>query len=80
MAQQKFDKTSLTGMLLIAGILIYMFFINKPTQEELDIQKATETEASSMEHEVWGTVKERTPDLHSHDLCKPETASPTVEL
>ncbi len=44
MAEQKFDKTSLTGMLLIAAILIYMFYINKPTQEELDAQQATETE------------------------------------
>ena len=47
MAQQKFDKTSLLGMLLIAGILIYMFFINKPTQEEIDAQKATETEIAA---------------------------------
>ncbi|MFT5863546.1 MAG: YidC/Oxa1 family membrane protein insertase [Flavobacteriales bacterium] len=47
MAQQKFDKTSLLGMLLIAGILIYMFFINKPTQEELDAKKATETEIAA---------------------------------
>lgn len=47
MAQQKFDKTSLMGMLLIAGILIYMFFINKPTQEEIDAQKATETEIAA---------------------------------
>lgn len=47
MAQQKFDKTSLTGMLLIAGILIYMLFINKPTQEENDAQKATETEVAA---------------------------------
>jgi len=52
MAETKFDKSSLIGIVLIGLILVYMFFINKPSQEELDVQKQTETEQLAEETET----------------------------
>src|SRR5690606_23091552 len=45
MEQKKFDVNSLIGFLLIGGILIWMLYMNKPTEEELQAEKA-KTEAA----------------------------------
>lgn len=48
MEQKKFDFNSLIGFLLIGGILIWMLYMNKPTEEELEAEKA-KTEAASQQ-------------------------------
>lgn len=46
MEKKKFDFNSLVGFLLIGGILIWMLYLNKPSEEELQAEKAkTETAA-----------------------------------
>ncbi|SRX55438.1 membrane protein insertase YidC [Aequorivita sp. CIP111184] len=48
MEKKKFDFNSLIGFLLIGGILIWMLYLNKPTEEELQAEKA-KTEAAAKE-------------------------------
>lgn len=48
MEKKKFDLNSLIGFLLIGGILIWMLYLNKPTEEELQAEKA-KTEAAVKE-------------------------------
>ena len=40
MEEKKLDVKSIIGFVLIFGILIFMFYQNKPTPEELEAQKA----------------------------------------
>ncbi len=40
MEKKKFDLNSLIGFLLIGGILIWMLYLNKPTEEELQAEQA----------------------------------------
>ncbi|QAA80239.1 membrane protein insertase YidC [Aequorivita sp. H23M31] len=47
MEQKKFDFNSLLGFILIGGILIWMLYINQPTEEEL--QEKARTEAAAKE-------------------------------
>lgn len=46
MEQKKFDLNSLIGFLLIGGILIWMLYMNKPTEEEIQAEQ-TKTEAAA---------------------------------
>ncbi len=48
MEKKKFDLNSLIGFLLIGGILLWMLYLNKPTEEELQAEK-TKTEAATQE-------------------------------
>lgn len=48
MEKKKFDLNSLIGFLLIGGILIWMLYLNKPTEAELQAEKA-KTEAAAKE-------------------------------
>ncbi|MBT0608299.1 membrane protein insertase YidC [Aequorivita echinoideorum] len=48
MEEKKFDVNSLIGFLLIGGILVWMLYLNKPTEEELQAEKA-KTEAARQE-------------------------------
>ena len=59
MEQKKFDLNSLIGFLLIGGILVWMLYLNKPTEEELQAEKA-KTEAAAKE-EVEAETAEETP-------------------
>lgn len=45
MEQKKFDFNSLIGFVLIGGILIWMLYINQPTEEELQEKARTEAAA-----------------------------------
>ena len=45
MEQKKFDYNSLIGFLLIGGILIWMLYINQPSEEELQEKARTEAAA-----------------------------------
>ncbi len=49
MEKKKFDLNSLIGFLLIGGILVWMLYMNKPTEEELQAEKA-KTEAAAKEN------------------------------
>lgn len=49
MEKKKFDLNSLIGFLLIGGILVWMLYLNKPTEEELQAEKA-KTEAAAKEN------------------------------
>ncbi len=55
MEEKKFDINSLVGFLLIGGILIWMLYINKPTEEELEEKARTEAAAKQ---EITPTQKE----------------------
>jgi len=48
MENKKFDLNSLIGFVLIGGILIWMLYLNKPTEEEIQAEKA-QTEAAAKE-------------------------------
>lgn len=50
MEEKKFDLNSLIGFLLIGGILIWMLYLNKPSEEEIQAEKA-KTEAAAKEKE-----------------------------
>ena len=51
MEEKKFDVNSLIGFLLIGAILLWMFYINKPTPEEIEAekQKTEQVETSTQE-------------------------------
>ncbi|PKA99462.1 protein translocase subunit yidC [Flavobacteriaceae bacterium MAR_2009_75] len=51
MEEKKFDINSIIGFVLIFGILIFMFYQNRPTPEELEAQKA-EQERVTQEEEA----------------------------
>jgi YidC/Oxa1 family membrane protein insertase len=48
MEEKKFDVNSLIGFVLIGAILVWMLYLNKPTEEEIQAEKA-KTEAAAKE-------------------------------
>ncbi|OAB81510.1 membrane protein insertase YidC [Cochleicola gelatinilyticus] len=46
MEEKKFDVNSLIGFVLIGGILVWMLYMNKPSEEEIQAEKA-KTEAAA---------------------------------
>ena len=48
MEEKKFDLNSIIGFVLIGGILLWMLYLNKPTEEEIQAEKA-KTEAAAQE-------------------------------
>jgi YidC/Oxa1 family membrane protein insertase len=48
MEEKKFDINSLIGFVLIGGILIWMLYLNKPSEAEIQAEK-TKTEAAAQE-------------------------------
>ena len=42
--KKNFDTNSLIGMLLMGGILVWIIYFNKPTAEEVEAQRAAQTE------------------------------------
>ena len=51
MEEKKFDVNSLIGFILIGGILVWMLYMNGPSEEEIQAEKAR-TEAAAKEKEV----------------------------
>jgi YidC/Oxa1 family membrane protein insertase len=47
MEEKKFDVKSIIGFVLIFGILIFMFYQNQPTPEELEAQKAKQEQVEA---------------------------------
>src|SRR5690625_2386024 len=50
MEQKKFDSNSILGFVLISAILIWMLYLNKPTEEEIQAEQAKK-EAAALEAE-----------------------------
>lgn len=71
MEEKKLDVKSIIGFVLIFGILIFMFYQNKPTPEELEAQKAKQEQidaAEKAEEEIVNTnVVEQSPKVDLND-------------
>jgi len=70
MEEKKFDVNSMIGFVLIFGILIFMFYQNQPTAEELEAQKAKQEQidkAETVENETTKVLVEQTPELNLQD-------------
>ena len=52
MEEKKLDINSIIGFVLIFGILIFMFYQNRPTPEELEAQKAQEEQVAEQNDNV----------------------------
>lgn len=52
MEEKKLDVNSIIGFVLIFGILIFMFYQNRPTPEELAAQKAKQEQVAAQEKEA----------------------------
>ena len=52
MEEKKLDLNSIIGFVLIFGILIFMFYQNQPTPEELEAQKAEQENIEASVDEV----------------------------
>lgn len=66
---KNFDKTSLIGMLLMGGILIWTIYFNKPTQEELDAQKAKQEQVEEAAEQAQPIVTNATPVVENTDIA-----------
>ncbi|WP_299185584.1 membrane protein insertase YidC [uncultured Aquimarina sp.] len=49
MEEKKFDLNTVIGFVLIFGIFAWMFWVNKPTPEEIEAQKAEQEQAEAQE-------------------------------
>ena len=71
MEEKKLDINSIIGFVLIFGILIFMFYQNQPTPEELEAQKAEqekiEAEAKKAEETIVDTPKESKNTINTAD-------------
>ena len=64
--QKKFDTTSLIGMLLMGGILLWIMYFNKPTEEELKAKEAQQEQTIN------------TPGTNQTNLGTTATYAPTM--
>lgn len=60
MEEKKLDINSIIGFVLIFGILIYMFYQNRPTPEELEAQKAKQEQVEAERKAAETVVPENT--------------------
>ncbi len=70
MEEKKFDVNSIIGFVLIFGILIFMFYQNQPTPEELEADKAKQEQidaAKATEEPEAETVLQQEPLLDLQD-------------
>ncbi len=51
MEEKKFDLNSIIGFALIFGILIWMFYLNQPTPEEIEAEKAKQEQVNAQKEE-----------------------------
>jgi YidC/Oxa1 family membrane protein insertase len=61
MEEKKLDLNSIIGFVLIFAILIFMFWQNKPTPEEIEAQKAKQELVEEQEQAEQSAVQENTP-------------------
>lgn len=67
MEENKLDIKSIIGFVLIFGILIYMFYQNQPTPEELAAQKAEQEQVEAQKSKV-GEEAEKAPVLEAKTI------------
>jgi YidC/Oxa1 family membrane protein insertase len=70
MEEKKFDVNSIIGFVLIFGILIFMFYQNQPTPEELEAEKAKQEQIDAVEVQEEAeteTFVTKTPQLDLQD-------------
>ncbi|MEJ1222219.1 membrane protein insertase YidC [Sediminicola sp. 1XM1-17] len=69
MEEKKIDVKSIIGFVLIFGILIFMFYQNQPTPEELEAQKAKQeqVEAQNKAAEVQKEIPAAEPAINMQD-------------
>ncbi|WP_047244766.1 membrane protein insertase YidC [Maribacter thermophilus] len=70
MEEKKLDVKSIIGFVLIFGILIFMFYQNKPTPEEIAAQKAKQEQidaAAAKEEKADDFVIDSTPEVNLND-------------
>ncbi|MDC6367069.1 MULTISPECIES: membrane protein insertase YidC [Flavobacteriaceae] len=70
MEEKKLDINSIIGFVLIFGILIFMFYQNQPTPEELEAQKAQQEQAEAEAKQAEETEKQpivETPTINTKD-------------
>ncbi len=71
MEEKKLDVKSIIGFVLIFGILLFMFYQNQPTAEELEAEKAKQemldAKKSSENQEQTVTQQTNTPNLNVND-------------
>ena len=58
MEDKKFDVNSLVGFVLIGGILVWMLYLNKPSEEEIQAEKV-KTEAAAKEQAASDAIAEK---------------------
>lgn len=68
MEEKKLDVKSIIGFVLIFGILIFMFYQNKPTPEELEAQKAKQEQIDAAAQEVTSPENQIVDDTPTVDL------------
>ncbi|MBC8768770.1 membrane protein insertase YidC [Arenibacter sp. BSSL-BM3] len=68
MEEKKLDINTMIGFVLIFGILIFMFWQNQPTPEELEAKKAQQEQVEAAESQKTNSVKEEIPQPKSIDL------------
>ncbi|MHA7057802.1 membrane protein insertase YidC [Aquimarina sp. M1] len=65
MEEKKFDLNTVIGFVLIFGIFAWMFYINKPTQEEMEAEKAKQEQVEA---------EQQTEENQTIDFVKPSKA------
>ena len=68
MEEKKLDINTIIGFVLIFGILIFMFWQNQPTPEELEAQKAKQEQLEAAEMQKANAVKEEIAQPKTVDL------------
>jgi len=72
MEEKKLDIKSIVGFVLIFGILVFMFYQNQPTPEELEAQKVEQAQIEAAEKKAEketeaSPVKQETPAINLND-------------
>ncbi len=79
MESKKFDVNSLIGFVLIGGILVWMLYMNKPTEEEIQAEKA-KTEAAAIEKAASEVKKDTTTLVKATEELSAANAQDSVAI
>lgn len=79
MESKKFDVNSLIGFVLIGGILVWMLYMNKPTEEEIQAEKA-KTEAAAIEKAASEVKKDTTTLVEATEELSAANAQDSVAI
>lgn len=79
MEQKKLDVNSLIGFVLIGGILLWMLYLNKPTEEEL-LEREAKKEAAAQEKVAEATPEEIPFTQAANNLVQAATEGDSLAL